>query len=102
MSVSESELPGIGRRYEIVAANRVRLVLVVHHSGRRDLFVLRRGEDEPTCAVELSDDQARRIGAILGGAYLLRTSGCEFSSARRCTSLPTSAPQLVGPSITFD
>jgi TrkA domain protein len=69
MSVSESELPGIGRRYEIVAANRVRLVLVVHHSGRRDLFVLRRGEDEPTCAVELSDDQARRIGAILGGAY---------------------------------
>lgn len=69
MSVSESELPGIGRRYEIVAANGVRLVLVLHHSGRRDLYVIRRGEDEPTCAVELSDDHARRIGAILGGAY---------------------------------
>jgi TrkA domain protein len=69
MSVSESELPGIGRRYEIVAANGVRVVLVVHHSGRRDLYVLKRGEDEPRCAVELSDDQARRIGAILGGAY---------------------------------
>jgi TrkA domain protein len=69
MSVSESELPGIGRRYEIVAANGVRLVLIVHHSGRRDLYVLKRGEDEPTWAVELSDDQARRIGAILGGAY---------------------------------
>jgi TrkA domain protein len=69
MSVSESELPGIGRRYETVAANGVRLVLVVHHSGRRDLYVFKRGEDEPRCAVELSDDQARRIGAILGGAY---------------------------------
>lgn len=69
MSISESELPGIGRRYEIVAAKGLRVVLVVHHSGRRDLYVFKRGEDEPTCAVELSDDQARRIGAILGGSY---------------------------------
>lgn len=69
MSISESELPGIGRRYEIVASKGLRVVLVVHHSGRRDLYVLKRGEDEPVCAVELSDDQARRIGAILGGAY---------------------------------
>jgi TrkA domain protein len=69
MSISESELPGIGRRYEIVAAKGIRVVLVVHHSGRRDLYVLKRGQEEPACAVELTDDQARRIGAILGGAY---------------------------------
>lgn len=69
MSISESELPGIGRRYEIVASKGQTLVLIVHRSGRRDLYVMRRGEDEPRCAVELTDDQARRIGAILGGAY---------------------------------
>ena len=69
MGVSESELPGIGRRYETVAANGVRLVLVVHHSGRRDLYLLKRGDDESKCMAELGDDQARRIGAILGGAY---------------------------------
>lgn len=69
MSISESELPGIGRRYEIVASNGARVVLVLHHSGRRDLYVLERGSEDPTCAVELTDDQARRIGAVLGGAY---------------------------------
>lgn len=69
MSISEAELPGIGRRYDIVVSKGQTLVLVVHRSGRRDLYVTRRGEDEPRCAIELSDDQARRIGAILGGAY---------------------------------
>jgi TrkA domain protein len=28
-----------------------------------------RHRDDPTCVVELTDDQARRIGAILGGAF---------------------------------
>lgn len=69
MSISETELPGIGRRYDIVVSKGQTLVLIVRRSGRRDLYVTRRGEDEPRCAIELSDDQARRIGAILGGAY---------------------------------
>jgi TrkA domain protein len=69
MSISEAELPGIGRRYDIVVSKGQTLVLIVHRSGRRDLYVIRKGEDEPRCAIELSDDQARRIGAILGGAY---------------------------------
>jgi len=69
MSVRETELPGIGRRYDIVVSKGQMLVVVVHRSGRRDLYVTRRDEDEPRCSVELSDDQARRIGAILGGAY---------------------------------
>lgn len=67
--MSETELPGIGRRYDIVVSKGQTLVLVVHRSGRRDLYVTRKEEDEPRCAIELSDDQARRIGAILGGAY---------------------------------
>ncbi len=69
MSINEEDLPGIGRRYEVGVSKGHRVVLVIHHSGRRDLYVMRRHEDEPSCAVELSDDQARRIGAILGGAY---------------------------------
>jgi TrkA domain protein len=69
VSVNEEDLPGIGRRYELMAAQGKRVVLVLHHSGRRDLYVLQRHSDTPLCAVELTDDQARRIGAILGGAY---------------------------------
>jgi TrkA domain protein len=69
VSIREQDLPGIGRRYEIVAGRGQRVVLVIHHSGRRDLYVMERHREEPTCAVELTDDQARRIGAILGGAF---------------------------------
>src|SRR6266540_6545081 len=69
MSISEVDMPGIGRRYEIVAGKGQRIVLVIHHSGRRDLYVIDRHADEPTGAVELTDDQARRIGVILGGAF---------------------------------
>lgn len=69
MSISEQDLPGIGRRYEIIAARGQRVALIIHHSGRRDLYVMDRHREDPTCVVELTDDQARRIGAILGGAF---------------------------------
>lgn len=69
MSINEQDLPGIGRRYEIIAARGQRVVLIIHHSGRRDLYVMDRHREDPACVVELTDDQARRIGAILGGAF---------------------------------
>jgi TrkA domain protein len=69
MSISEQDLPGIGRRYDLVAGKGQRVALIIHHSGRRDFYTFDRHSDEPTCAVEFSDDQARRIGAILGGAF---------------------------------
>lgn len=69
MSISERDLPGIGRRYEIITSRGQRVVLIIHHSGRRDLYVMDRHREDPTCVVELTDDQARRIGAILGGAF---------------------------------
>jgi TrkA domain protein len=69
VSINEEDLPGIGRRYEISAVGGMRVLLVVHHSGRRDLYVLHGSDEEPLCSVELTDDQARRIGAILSGAY---------------------------------
>jgi TrkA domain protein len=69
MSINEEDLPGIGRRYEIIASRGQRVVLIIHHSGRRDLYIMDRHREDPTCVVELTDDQARRIGAILGGAF---------------------------------
>jgi TrkA domain protein len=69
--VSEVVLPGIGRRYTLPAADGARAVVVMHHSGRRDLYVFppRGTGDEPLASVSLTDDQARRLGAVLGGAY---------------------------------
>jgi len=69
MAIRESHLPGIGRKYELDGQNRSRVVAVVHNTGRRDLYVYRRGDPKARCQVELDDGDARRLGAILAGSY---------------------------------
>ncbi len=66
--VSEVALPGIGQRYDLRAVEGGSVTVVIHHSGRRDLYVLD-SDDHPRASVALSDSQARTLGAILGGAY---------------------------------
>ncbi|MGQ0744573.1 MAG: cation:proton antiporter regulatory subunit [Acidimicrobiales bacterium] len=66
--VTEVPLPGIGQRYDLRAVEGGSVTVVIHHTGRRDLYVLD-GGDEPRAAVTLTDSQARALGAILGGAY---------------------------------
>lgn len=66
--VTEHALPGIGQRYDLRAAEGGSVTVVIHHSGRRDIYILD-GGDEPLATVALSDSQARTLGAILGGAY---------------------------------
>ena len=66
--VTEVALPGIGQRYDVPTVEGGTVTVVIHHSGRRDLYVLR-GGDQPQAAVALTDSQARTLGAILGGAY---------------------------------
>lgn len=68
----EVVLPGIGRQYTVPAADGGRVVVVIHHSGRRDLYAFppgAPGDHPPAASISLSDDQARRLGAVLGGAY---------------------------------
>jgi TrkA domain protein len=75
IGVDVQELPGIGRRYEVLGERGGRVAVVLHHTGRRDVYAFERprGDDDedgdPDAVIELSDPQARKLGAILGGAY---------------------------------
>ena len=62
------DLPGIGRRYQMTGSNGGRITVIVHHSGRRVVYG-RNADSDQASAVELSDHQARKLGAILGGAF---------------------------------
>ena len=45
---------------------------MIHHSGRRDLYAFPAGapgDHAPAASISLTDDQARRLGAVLSGAY---------------------------------
>jgi TrkA domain protein len=71
--IHEQELPGIGKRYDQATEDGL-VSVVIHHSGRRDLYVTeKRGRSRVPTVVTLTDDQARRLGAVLAGAYFQPT-----------------------------
>jgi TrkA domain protein len=62
------DLPGIGRSYQMTGTNGGLITVVIHDSGRRVVYG-RNADADQASAVELSDHQARKLGAILGGAF---------------------------------
>jgi len=68
MKVEEVVLPGVGRKFIMELQSGDRLVVVIHYSGKRELQYYRKGEeDEPTAALDLTEEEARELGAILAG-----------------------------------
>ena len=67
--ISEVALPGIGQRYELRSAEGDSVIVIVHHSGRRDIYILDRRDDSPA-SIALTESQARALGAILGSASI--------------------------------
>ncbi|WP_178915651.1 cation:proton antiporter regulatory subunit [Natronomonas gomsonensis] len=68
MTVYESDLPGVGKKFEIEIDDDEQLVVVTHNTGKREVF-RRRGEEDSEKLFELSDRLARQVGTILEGAY---------------------------------
>jgi len=66
--IDEDDLPGIGRRYTFGLPEDGQLCVVIHHTGRRDLYVTP-DPDEDTTVVSIEDDEARRLGAVIAGSY---------------------------------
>jgi TrkA domain protein len=68
MRVEEVDLPGVGRKFTLQTQSGAEIVIVVHHNGRRQMLYYEGGTgDEPIAALELTDEEARELGAILGG-----------------------------------
>ncbi|MER5454874.1 MULTISPECIES: potassium transporter TrkA [unclassified Micromonospora] len=64
------ELPGIGKRYDVdLGSNTQRISIVVRRDGNRDLYVFAAGADDPVAVIEMSEEQARKVGALLSGTY---------------------------------
>jgi TrkA domain protein len=66
----ETRLPGIGVKYGYRLDAGGRISLILHNDGKRELYWFRRADDdEPSAVLVLDDDEARQLGAVLGGAY---------------------------------
>ena len=66
--ISESILPGVGRKFQIETLSGDRLVIVIHDDGTRELYHFsRKSMDRAASVLRLSDGEARQIAGIVGG-----------------------------------
>jgi TrkA domain protein len=69
IDLRETRLPGVGVKYTLRLDDGERLAIILHNDGQRELYVFQRDDEDPRAVVRLDDDEARQLGAVLGGAY---------------------------------
>ncbi|MFC6864004.1 cation:proton antiporter regulatory subunit [Halomicroarcula sp. GCM10025817] len=69
MTVYETDVPGVGKKFEVDLDGGERLVLVLHHDGKREFFHKSDPDADAERLFTLSGQRAREVGAIIQGAY---------------------------------
>ena len=68
--LKQTRLPGVGVKYSLLTAAGSKVTVIQHNDGEREVYVHNRAsDDDPAVVLELHDDEARQLGALLGGAY---------------------------------
>ena len=70
----KTELPGIGKRFSIKLSSGQIVSIIIHHSGKREIYVLD-DDGDVECTVTLTDQEAREMGMVLAGAFYQPVEG---------------------------
>lgn len=74
--IEETNLPGVGVRYDFKTETGQRLGVIHHRTGRRELFVCPPEDpDLPTVSISLSEDEAHSLVDTLGGSQVVESLG---------------------------
>lgn len=69
MTIYETEVPGVGHKFELELDDDERLIVLIHHDGKREVY-LRPGENQDSQKLfSLTGKRARQLGSILEGAH---------------------------------
>jgi TrkA domain protein len=66
-TVRESDLIGIGKKFQIQTSYGDDMVIVIHDDGRREIYSYDEEENESKCVMTLNDEEARQVAGIIGG-----------------------------------
>ncbi|WP_336365318.1 cation:proton antiporter regulatory subunit [Halalkalicoccus salilacus] len=69
MEIHTTELPGIGRLFEIDLEAEDQIIVIIHKTGRREIFHRSTPDQDAEELLELTDEQARLLGSILIGGF---------------------------------
>ncbi|WP_226011427.1 cation:proton antiporter regulatory subunit [Halomicrobium salinisoli] len=69
MTIYETEVPGVGHKFEMDLDGDERLVVIIHHDGKRDVYRRPDPDADSEQLFSLTGKQARQLGSILEGAY---------------------------------
>ena len=70
--MNETNLPGVGIRYDFEAATGDKVGVVLHHSGRRDVLVYDRTDPDLVAeTASLTPAEARSFADLLGGSSVV-------------------------------
>ena len=79
--VTETQLPGVGVRYEFRTSDRDHVGVVHHHSGRREIVIYdRKDPDVARSVMELDADDSRTLSDLLGASQV--TEALEVAQQR--------------------
>lgn len=70
--ITESDLPGIGKKFTLTTVEGATVTVISHLSGRRDIYHAVDEEREPSL-ITLTDEEARRLSAVLGDTFFKPT-----------------------------
>lgn len=72
--IEQTNLPGVGVRYDFATEGGQRIGVIHHRTGRRELFVCPAEDpDQPIATIHLSDDDAHSLVDTLGGSQVVES-----------------------------
>jgi TrkA domain protein len=73
MDISETDLPGVGKRFELPVHDGSSLVVVIHNTGKHEIFKKEHADADADRIIELSEAEAEAFGAILEDVHFQPT-----------------------------
>lgn len=67
MTIYETDIPGVGHKFELELDDGSRVVVLVHHDGRREVFRRPDPDADSEKVFDLASGQAREFAAMLQG-----------------------------------